>query len=351
MSIRVALVGVGNCASSLIQGVAFYGRWPDAEGLMHPTIGPYKPSDIEFVGAFDVSDQKVGKPLSEAVFSGTNNTIQLAPGHLLLSSAPVLRGPTLDGVGRSLSTMVNESQADPVDVVSHLRAMKADVLVNYLPVGSTLATEFYAYAALTAGCAFVNCIPVFIAKNAKWQSCFEAANLPLIGDDIKSQVGATIVHRNLMQLFRERGMKVLKTYQLNFGGNTDFKNLLDKERGGDKKISKTSAVTAVHPMDAEDVHIGPSDYVQWLGDKKVAMIRIEAAGWGETPVICDLRLEVWDSPNSAGVVIDAVRCAKLAMDRKIGGTLNEVAAYLMKSPPFDFPDDEARRRLENFISG
>lgn len=352
--VRVAIVGVGNCASSLVQGVEFYRNASEDDfvpGLMHVNLGGYHVADVEFSAAFDVNEAKVGKDLSLALAAEPNNTIEFAKIPEL--GITVLRGPTLDGLGKYVSTVVTESPAEPVDVAKVLRETKTDVVVNYLPVGSEEATQFYATAALEAGCAFVNCIPVFIASRPEWQSRFREAGLPIIGDDIKSQVGATIVHRVLTNLFRDRGVRIDRTYQLNFGGNMDFYNMLERERLESKKISKTQAVTSQLnvPLPAEAVHVGPSDYVPWLTDRKWCHIRIEGTTFGNVPLNLELKLEVWDSPNSAGVVIDAVRCAKLALDRGISGQLEAPSSYLMKSPPVQFTDDEARQKVEEFIAG
>lgn len=351
-AIRTAIVGVGNCASSLIQGVEFY-RGADAEdfvpGLMHVDLGGYRPSDIEFSAAFDVSAAKVGKNLTEAILASPNNTARFAT--VPPSDVRVLRGPTLDGLGRYLHDSVPESTETPVDVATALQASGTEVLVSYLPVGSEAATRWYAEQALAAGCAFVNCVPVFIASDAGWQQRFTERGLPLIGDDIKSQVGATIVHRVLTDLFRRRGVRLDRTYQLNFGGNSDFLNMLERERLESKKISKTQAVTSQlgHAMATDRVHVGPSDYVPWLEDRKWCYIRMEGTTFGNVPIQCEVKLEVWDSPNSAGVVIDAVRCARLALDRGISGVLGAPSAYFMKSPPVQMSDDEARHALADFI--
>lgn len=352
--LRVGLVGVGNCASSFVQGLTHYAEATTNEpppGLMHVDLGGYHVSDIEVAAAFDIHAGKVGRDLSEAIVAAPNNTMQFArPGNL---GVKVKRGPTLDGVGKYLAGDIEESDAPVSDVAEELRRSGADILVSYLPVGSQAATEFYAEQALAAGCAFVNCIPVFIASNPTWARRFEQRGLPIIGDDIKSQVGATIVHRVLANLFRERGVRIDRTYQLNFGGNTDFKNMLERERLQSKKISKTQAVTSQFdvPLDADDVHVGPSDFVPWLTDRKWAHIRLEGTTFGGAPLNLELKLEVWDSPNSAGVVIDAVRCAKLALDRKLAGPLLAPSSYFMKSPPRQYTDDEARIRTERFIAG
>ncbi len=352
--IRVALAGVGNCASSLVQGIRFYrDASPDTfvPGLMHVELGGYHVRDIEFSAAFDVNVLKVGRDLGEAIAAAPNNTVRFAEVPAL--GVLVQRGPTLDGVGKYLRDVVAESPAPAEDVAATLRRTGTDVLVNYLPVGSEQATRWYAEQALAAGCAFVNCIPVFIASSEDWRRRFEARGLPIVGDDIKSQVGATIVHRVLTNLFRERGVRLDRTYQLNFGGNTDFMNMLERERLESKKISKTQAVTSQlgQPMLAENVHVGPSDYVPWLTDRKWCHIRMEGTTFGNVPIQCEVKLEVWDSPNSAGVVIDAVRCAKLALDRGIGGALLGPSSYFMKSPPQQWTDDEAHRQTEAFIAG
>jgi myo-inositol-1-phosphate synthase len=352
--IRVAVVGVGNCASSLIQGITFYrdatgeARVP---GLMHADLGGYRAGDIEIVAAFDVNRRKVGRDVADAILAEPNNT------HVFASVSPtgveVRRGPTMDGLGRYLREIIEESAAPPVDVADVLRRAETQVLVSYLPVGSEQATRWYAEQALAARCAFVNCIPAFIASDRSWQGRFEARGLPLIGDDIKSQVGATILHRMIVNLFRERGVRVDRTYQLNFGGNTDFANMLERERLESKKISKTGAVTSQlgEALAPENVHVGPSDHVPWLTDRKWAHIRVEGTTFGNVPLNCELKLEVWDSPNSAGVVIDAIRCARLALDRGIGGVLVGPSSYFMKTPPQQFTDHEARERTEAFIRG
>lgn len=350
--VRVAIVGVGNCASSLVQGVHFYRRAKDDEfvpGLMHVTLGKYHVSDIEFSAAFDVSGAKVGVDLANAIFSQPNNTYKFADVPAL--NVPVMRGPTLDGLGKYLNEVIRESPVAPVDVAKVLRQTSTDVVVIYLPVGSEQAATWYAQQALDAGCGVVNCIPVFIASRPEWAKRFEERGLPIIGDDIKSQLGATITHRVLTHLFRERGVRLDRTYQLNFGGNTDFLNMLERERLESKKISKTNAVTSQldYEIPASGVHVGPSDYVPWLEDRKFCYIRMEGTTFGNVPLSCELKLEVWDSPNSAGVVIDAVRCAKLAMDRGIGGPLVGPSSYLMKSPPVQFSDAEAHDRTEAFI--
>jgi myo-inositol-1-phosphate synthase len=352
--IRVAIIGVGNCASSLVQGVHFYREAKSDDfipGLMHVELGGYHPRDIEFTAAFDVSALKVGRDLGEAIFAEPNNTIRFAAVPQL--GVKVSRGMTHDGLGAYLKDVIPKDSGSTDDIVGILKATKTDVVVSYLPVGSEMATKWYVEQILEAGCAFVNCIPVFIASQPYWNKRFAQRRLPIIGDDIKSQVGATIVHRMLTDLFRKRGVQVDRTYQLNVGGNTDFLNMLERERLVSKKISKTQAVTSQlgHPMKASDVHVGPSDYVPWLTDRKFAFIRMEGTSFGNVPLSCELKLEVWDSPNSAGVVIDAIRCAKIALDRGIGGALNGPASYYMKSPPLQFTDDEARELVEAFIRG
>jgi myo-inositol-1-phosphate synthase len=352
--IRAAIVGVGNCASSLVQGVEFYKNAKDADfvpGLMHVNLGGYHIHDVVFSAAFDIDANKVGKDLGEAIYAKPNNTIKFADVPKL--SVAVQRGMTHDGLGKYLSQVIQKHPSHTVDVKQVLKDTKTDIVLNYLPVGSEFATKWYIEQALDAGCAVVNCIPVFIAREKRWQQIFEKHGLPIIGDDIKSQVGATIVHRVLAQLFRDRGVKLERTSQLNVGGNTDFLNMLERERLESKKISKTGAVTSImdYKMPAENVHIGPSDYVPWLLDRKWAYIRLEGTTFGNVPLNVELKLEVWDSPNSAGVVIDAIRCAKLALDRGIGGALKAPSAYFMKSPPEQIPDDLARRMLEEFING
>jgi myo-inositol-1-phosphate synthase len=352
--LRIAIVGAGNCASALIQGLNYYADNRDNEplpGLMHAEIGGYRISDIKVVAAFDVHAGKVGKSLAEAINVAPNNTYRFADVHV--NGVIVERGPTLDGLGSQLSREIDESSQPPVDVKEALDRSRADVVVSYLPVGSQKASEYYAEQALAAGCGYVNCIPVFLASEPNWRKRFEDKRLPIIGDDIKSQVGATIVHRMLANLFRERGIRLDRTYQLNFGGNSDFLNMLDRERLVTKKISKTTSVNSQLsvPLSAENIHIGPSDYVPWLTDRKIANIRMEGTGFGGLPLNIDLKLEVWDSPNSAGVVIDAVRCAKLAIDRGVGGALIGPSSYYMKSPPQQFTDSEARERTLSFING
>ena len=352
--IRVAIAGVGNCASSLLQGVEYYRSADPSErvpGLMHVSLGGYHVSDVEFVAAFDVDAAKVGLDLGKAIFAGQNNTIRFASvGDI---GVMVQRGPTFDGLGKYYRQTIEESPAEPVDVVSVLRSSGADVLVSYLPVGSEVAQKHYAAAAIEAGVAFVNAIPVFIASDPEWAARFTAAGVPIIGDDIKSQVGATIVHRVLARLFEDRGLVLDRTYQLNVGGNMDFKNMLERERLESKKISKTQAVTSQldNGIEADDVHIGPSDHVAWLDDRKWAYIRLEGRNFGDVPLNIELKLEVWDSPNSAGVIIDAVRCAKLALDRGIGGPLEGPSAYFMKSPAVQYHDDIAFQMVEDFAAG
>jgi myo-inositol-1-phosphate synthase len=352
--VRVAIVGVGNCASSLIQGVEYYAKARTDEpvpGLMHVEIGPYHVSDVEFSCAFDVDSNKVGLDLSEAIWTEPNNTIKFADVPNL--GVTVQRGHTYDGLGEFYREMVTESPLPSVDVAKVLRATKTDVLINYLPVGSEQAARFYAEQALEAGVALINCMPVFLATNEDWAQRFTKHGLPIIGDDIKSQLGATISHRVLSKLFENRGVVIDHTYQLNFGGNMDFKNMLERKRLKSKKISKTQSVTSqiTNGIDSEDIHIGPSDHVPWLKDRKWAYIRIEGREFGDIPISMELKLEVWDSPNSAGVVIDAVRCAKLAMDRGEGGPLIGPSAYFMKSPPVQYNDSEALDLVEDFIAG
>jgi len=352
--IRVALIGVGNCASSLVQGVQFY-RHARAEdfvpGLMHVNLGGYHASDIEFTAAFDISAEKVGRDLGEAIYAEPNNTVRFADVPAL--GVKVHRGMTHDGLGKYLKQVITKSRGSTDDIIGILKATRTDVVVSYLPVGSEMATKWYVEQVLEAGCAFINCVPVFIASAPYWQRRFAHRGLPIIGDDIKSQVGATIVHRILTDLFRKRGVRLDRTYQLNFGGNTDFLNMLERERLESKKISKTQAVTSQlgHPMPAQDVHVGPSDYVPWLTDRKFCYIRMEGTTFGNVPLNCELKLEVWDSPNSAGVVIDAIRCARLALDRGLRGALHGPSSYFMKSPPVQFTDDEAQQKVEAFIAG
>jgi myo-inositol-1-phosphate synthase len=350
--VRVAIIGVGNCASALVQGVEFYKNVKESDsipGLMHVNLGGYHVRDIEFSAAFDIDKNKVGKDLSEAIFTSPNNTIKFAEVPEL--GVPVLRGMTHDGRGKYLSKLIEKHPSPTVDIVEALRESKTEVVVNFLPVGSEFATKWYVEMALEAGCSFVNCVPVFIAREKRWQKVFEEKGLPIIGDDIKSQVGATILHRVLVNLLKDRGVKLDRTFQLNVGGNTDFLNMLERERLQSKKISKTMAVTSqlLYDIGDDNIHIGPSDYVPWLKDRKWAYIRLEGTTFGRVPLNIELKLEVWDSPNSAGVVIDAVRCAKLAMDRGLKGALIAPSAYFMKSPPKQYPDNIAREMLENFI--
>jgi myo-inositol-1-phosphate synthase len=351
--IRVGIIGVGNCASSLIQGVEYYAKARSDErvpGLMHVDLGPYHVSDIDFSCAFDVDSNKVGLDIAEAMWVEPNNTIKFSDVPEI--GVKVERGHTYDGLGTFYKDVVTESELPPVDVAKVLRDTKTDVLINYLPVGSEQAARFYAEAALEAGVAFINCMPVFIATNEDWAQRFTKRGVPIIGDDIKSQLGATISHRVLSKLFEDRGLVIDHTYQLNFGGNMDFKNMLERERLKSKKISKTQSVTSQISagIDNDDIHIGPSDHVPWLKDRKWAYIRIEGREFGDIPVNMELKLEVWDSPNSAGVVIDAVRCAKVAMDAGVGGPLLAPSAYFMKSPPVQYSDDEARELVAAFIA-
>ncbi|WP_288799719.1 inositol-3-phosphate synthase [Arsenicicoccus cauae] len=357
-AVRVAIVGVGNCATSLVQGVHYYKDASPEDtvpGLMHVLLGDYHVRDVEVVAAFDVDDKKVGKDLSEAINASENNTIKICDVPTL--GVEVQRGHTLDGLGKYYRQTIDESTAEPVDVVQALKDAEVDVLVSYLPVGSEEADKFYAQCAIDAKVAFVNALPVFIASDPEWAAKFEAAGVPIIGDDIKSQVGATITHRVLAKLFEDRGVALDRTYQLNVGGNMDFKNMLERERLESKKVSKTQAVTSnLHgelagKTDDRNVHIGPSDYVAWLDDRKWAYVRLEGRAFGDVPLNLEYKLEVWDSPNSAGIIIDAIRAAKIALDRGIGGPLLSPAAYLMKSPPEQRPDDEGRAKLEAFIAG
>jgi myo-inositol-1-phosphate synthase len=352
--IRVAVVGVGNCASALVQGVEFYKDADENEfvpGLMHVNLGGYHVRDIEFVAAFDVNVLKVGQCLSKAIFARPNNTFKFS--EVPCNGVVVQRGQTLDGLGKYVREVVQESSDEAVDVAQALKDARAEVLISYLPVGSEEATKYYAEQALEAGCGFINCVPSFIASKPEWAKRFEERGLPIIGDDIKSQVGATITHRVLTNLFRERGVRLDRTYQLNFGGNTDFQNMLERERLESKKISKTNAVTSQldYEISNDNAHVGPSDYVPWLEDRKFCYIRMEGTTFGNVPLSCELKLEVWDSPNSAGVVIDAVRCIKLALDRGIGGALISASSYLMKTPPQQFKDSEAHLKTEAFIRG
>ena len=352
--IRVALVGVGNCASSLVQGVHYYrdaAPEDSVPGLMHVEFGPYHVRDVEFVAAFDVDAKKVGSDLSDAINASENNTIKICD--VPPSGVTVQRGPTLDGLGKYYRETIVESDATPVDVAAALKEARAEVVVCYLPVGSEEAARFYAQAAIDAGCAFVNALPVFIAGTPEWAEKFEKAGLPIVGDDIKSQVGATITHRVLTKLFEDRGVEVQRTYQLNVGGNMDFMNMLERDRLESKKISKTQSVTSQidRDMEARNVHIGPSDYVAWLDDRKWAFVRLEGKAFGDVPLNLEYKLEVWDSPNSAGVIIDAIRAAKIGLDRGIGGPLLSASSYFMKSPPEQYGDDECRDRVEQFIAG
>jgi len=352
--VRVAIVGVGNCASSLVQGVEYYQNADETStvpGLMHVTFGQYHVRDVKFVAAFDVDAKKVGFDLSEAIFASENNTIKIAD--VPPTNLTVQRGPTLDGIGKYYADTIELSDTDPVDVVKVLRDAKADVLVSYLPVGSEEADKFYAQCAIDANVAFVNALPVFIASDPVWAKKFTDAGVPIVGDDIKSQVGATITHRVMAKLFEDRGVQLDRTMQLNVGGNMDFLNMLERERLESKKISKTQAVTSnlQREFKTKDVHIGPSDHVSWLDDRKWAYVRLEGRAFGDVPLNLEYKLEVWDSPNSAGVIIDAVRAAKIAKDRGIGGPVVAASAYLMKSPPQQLPDDVARTQLETFIVG
>ena len=352
--IRVGIIGVGNCASSLVQGVEFYRNAPDGEfvpGLMHVNLGGYRVGDIEFSAAFDIDAGKVGKDLGEAIYASPNNTYKFAQvPHL---NVPVRRGMTHDSVGKYLSQVIRKAPGATDDISGVLRATKTDVVVSYLPVGSEMATKWYVEQVLEAGCAFVNCIPVFIASQPYWRKRFKERGLPILGDDIKSQLGATIVHRVLAHLFTQRGVRLDRTYQLNFGGNTDFLNMLERERLESKKISKTNSVLSQinYSLTSDTAHVGPSDHVPWLEDRKWCYIRMEGTTFGNVPLNCELKLEVWDSPNSAGVVIDAVRCARLGLDRGIGGALVGPSSYFMKSPPQQFDDHEAHLRTEAFIAG
>ena len=352
--IRVAIVGVGNCAASLVQGVQYY---QDADptatipGLMHVEFGQYHVGDVEFVAAFDVDGKKVGVDLGDAILASENNTIKIAD--VPPTGVTVQRGHTLDGLGKYYLETIEQSTEEPVDVVQALKDAKVDVMVCYLPVGSQAAAEFYAQAAIDAGVGFVNALPVFIAGTKEWADKFTAAGVPIVGDDIKSQIGATITHRVMAKLFEDRGVTLDRTYQLNVGGNMDFKNMLERDRLESKKISKTQAVTSnvQAELAAKDVHIGPSDYVQWLDDRKWAFVRLEGRNFGDAPVSLEYKLEVWDSPNSAGVIIDAIRAAKIGLDRGVGGPLLSASSYFMKSPPEQFNDDLAREKVEAFIRG
>ncbi|MBM3188373.1 MAG: inositol-3-phosphate synthase [Chloroflexi bacterium] len=352
--VRVAIIGVGNCAAALVQGVHYYREAPDDQfipGLMHARVGSYHVGDIEFTAAFDIDAEKVGKDLSEAIWAGPNNTIKFCDvPHMGIT---VARGMTHDGLGRYLKERIQKAPGMTDDIVGILKDTKTDVVINFLPVGSEMATKWYVQQILDAGCGMVNCIPVFIAREAYWQARFRERGLPIIGDDIKSQVGATITHRVLTHLFRVRGVRLDHTYQLNFGGNMDFYNMLERDRLESKKISKTNAVTSQldYEMSPDDVHVGPSDYVPWLTDRKFCYIQMDGTTFGDVPLKLELKLEVWDSPNSAGVVIDAVRCCKIALDRGIAGTVEGPSAYFMKSPPVQYSDDEARLMVEAFIAG
>ena len=352
--INVAIIGVGNCACSLVQGVHYYRDASEKEripGLMHVNLGGYHISDIKFVAAFDIDKNKVGKDIATAIYTTPNNTYRFC--QVPRTGVKVSRGMTHDGLGKYLSKIINKAPGSTENIVDILKETQTDVVVNFLPVGSEEATKWYIEQVLTAGCGFVNCIPVFIAREKYWQNRFTERGLPIVGDDIKSQVGATIVHRVLTSLFQRRGVKLERTYQLNFGGNTDFLNMLERERLESKKISKTNAVTSQldYKLDPDNIHVGPSDYVPWLNDRKFCHIRMEGRTFGDVPLNVEVKLEVWDSPNSAGVVVDAIRCCKLAMDRGIGGTLIGPSSYFMKSPPIQYPDDEARILAEEFIAG
>lgn len=352
--INVAIIGVGNCASSLIQGVYYYKEAKETDfvpGLMHVNLGGYHVSDINFVAAFDIDKNKVGKDLAQAIFTPPNNTFKFCD--VPTTGVKIQRGMTHDGLGKYLSQIIQKAPGSTADIVKILKETQTDVVINFLPVGSEGATKWYIEQVLAAGCGFINCIPVFIAREKYWQERFAEKGLPVIGDDIKSQVGATIVHRVLTRLFRDRGVKLERTYQLNFGGNTDFYNMLERERLESKKISKTTAVTSQldYEINPNNIYIGPSDYVPWLDDRKFCYIRMEGRTFGDVPLNLELKLEVWDSPNSAGVVIDAIRCCKLALDRGLKGALVAPSAYFMKSPPIQYTDDEAHRMVEEFIAG
>ncbi len=352
--INVAIIGVGNCASSLVQGVYYYRNAAEDDfvpGLMHVNLGGYHIRDINFVAAFDIDRNKVGKDLAEAVFTPPNNTIKFCD--VPTTGVVVERGMTHDGLGKYLSKIITKAPGSTADIVGILKDRKVDVVINYLPVGSEMATKWYVEQVLAAKCGLINCIPVFIAREKYWQKRFEDVGLPIIGDDIKSQVGATITHRVLTRLFRERGVKLERTYQLNFGGNTDFYNMLERERLESKKISKTNAVTSQldYTLDPDNIHVGPSDYVPWLLDRKWCYIRMEGRTFGDVPLNLELKMEVWDSPNSAGVVIDAIRCCKLALDRGLSGSLVGPSSYFMKSPPVQYTDSQALKLTEDFIAG
>ena len=352
--IRVAIVGVGNCANSLIQGITYYKdatNETEIPGLMHPVLGGYHIKNINFVLALDVDAKKVGLDLADAIWASENNTIKFAT--VAKTGVVVKRGTTLDGLGRYYKETIKESDAQAVDVVAELKANKVDVLICYLPVGSEEAAKFYAQCSIDAGCAFVNALPVFIASDPVWADKFTKAGIPIVGDDIKSQVGATITHRIMAKLFQDRGVHLDRTYQLNVGGNMDFKNMLERDRLESKKISKTQSVTSQldYDLGAKNVHIGPSDYIPWLDDRKWAYVRLEGRAFGDVPLNLEYKLEVWDSPNSAGVIIDALRCAKIALDRKIGGPLLSPSSYFMKSPPIQYTDEQAYQKVEQFIEG
>ena len=352
--IRVAIVGVGNCANSLVQGVTYYkdaATDQEIPGLMHAVVGGYHINNVKFVAAFDVDVKKVGLDLSEAIWASENNTVKFSD--VAKTGVPVQRGVTLDGLGKYYKETIQESTAAPVDVVATLKAEEVDVFICYLPVGSEEAAKYYAQCAIDAGCAFVNALPVFIASDPVWARKFEDAGLPIVGDDIKSQVGATITHRIMAKLFQDRGVHLDRTYQLNVGGNMDFKNMLERDRLESKKISKTNSVTSQldHDMGAKNVHIGPSDYIPWLDDRKWAYVRLEGRAFGDVPLNLEYKLEVWDSPNSAGVIIDALRCAKIGLDRKVGGALLSPSSYFMKTPPVQYTDEQAHNKVEDFISG
>ncbi|ASY16632.1 myo-inositol-1-phosphate synthase [Candidatus Planktophila sulfonica] len=352
--IRVAIVGVGNCANSLVQGVTYYkdaALDQEIPGLMHAVVGGYHINSIKFVAAFDVDAKKVGLDLADAIWASENNTIKFSD--VAKTGVPVQRGVTHDGLGKYYKETIQESTESPVDVVAALKEEQVDVLICYLPVGSEDAAKFYAQCAIDAGCAFVNALPVFIASDPVWAKKFEDAGLPIVGDDIKSQVGATITHRIMAKLFQDRGVHLDRTYQLNVGGNMDFKNMLERDRLESKKISKTNSVTSQldHDMGAKNVHIGPSDYIPWLDDRKWAYVRLEGRAFGDVPLNLEYKLEVWDSPNSAGVIIDALRCAKIGLDRKIGGALLSPSSYFMKTPPVQYTDEQAHTKVEDFISG
>jgi myo-inositol-1-phosphate synthase len=351
--VNVAIIGVGNCASSLVQGVHYYKKAKEDEfvpGLMHVNLGGYHISDINFVAAFDIDKNKVGKDIAQAIFTPPNNTFKFS--EVPATGVKVQRGMTHDGLGHYLSQIIEKAPGPTADIVKTLKETKTDVVINYLPVGSEEATKWYVEQVLAAGCGLINCIPVFIAREKYWQKRFEQKGLPVIGDDIKSQVGATIAHRVLTRLFRDRGVRLERTYQLNFGGNTDFYNMLERARLESKKISKTNSVTSQldYQLDPNDIHVGPSDYVPWLHDRKFCHIRMEGRTFGDVPLNLELKLEVWDSPNSAGVVIDAIRCCKLALDRKLKGALESPSSYFMKSPPVQYTDDQAHQMVEEFIT-